>query len=72
MFVSHCEYLKGEECYQKALAIAKQIGDKRGETACYGNLGNVFMFQAEYAKAKEYHTKALSPSNEARDVEEEF
>ncbi|XP_022805634.1 tetratricopeptide repeat protein 28-like, partial [Stylophora pistillata] len=37
-----------------------QIGDKGGEAAAYGNLGNVLQSLDEYQKAKEYYEKALT------------
>ena len=37
----------------------KEIGDKEGEAADYGNLGTVFHSVGEYTKAEEYFQKAL-------------
>jgi len=42
------EYDKAAKYLQEALVIQKQIGDKQGEAAKYGNLGNVFQSQDEY------------------------
>ena len=60
MFYSLGEYKKAKEYYEKALAITMEIGDREGEGAAYGNLGNVFHSHSEYKKAKEYHEKALA------------
>ena len=46
------EYGKAEEYQRKALAIRKEIGDREGEAACYGNLGTVYHSLGEYAKAE--------------------
>ena len=59
MFHSLGEYVKAEEYLQKALVITKEIGDKQGEAADYGNLGTVFQSLGEYVKAEEYHQQAL-------------
>ena len=57
--------------YEKALAIAIEIGDRRGEGTTYGNLGNVFHSLGEYQNAKEYHEKALAITIEIGDRREE-
>ena len=51
-------YGKAEEYQTKALAIRKEIGDREGATACYGNLGTVFHSLGEYPKVEEYLTNA--------------
>ena len=60
-------YVKAEEYHQKALVIRKEIGDKKGEAADYGNLGTVFQSLGEYVKAEEYLQKALVISKEIGD-----
>ena len=52
---------------KKHLRISKEIGDRKSEGACYGNLGNVFDSLGEYVKAKEYYEKALAMSMEMGD-----
>ena len=47
------------EYLQKALAIIIEIGDRKEEGSCYGNLGTVFRLPGQYDKAKEYLQKAL-------------
>ncbi|MEO0098075.1 MAG: tetratricopeptide repeat protein, partial [candidate division WOR-3 bacterium] len=37
----------------------KEIGDRAGESACYGNLGNVYDSLGEFHKAIEDYEKAL-------------
>ena len=61
------EYAKAKEYYEKALAISMEIGDRRGEGICRGNLGNLLYSLGEYVKAKEYYEKALAISMEIGD-----
>lgn len=42
MFHSVGEYQKAKEYHEEALAISKEIGDKKGEGLQYGNLGIFF------------------------------
>ena len=64
MLESIGEYVKAEEYLQKALQIKREIGEKHGEAACYGSLGNAFQCLGEYVKAEEYFQKALQISRE--------
>ncbi|MCK5535155.1 tetratricopeptide repeat protein, partial [bacterium] len=47
------------EYYERALEIAKAIGNKQGESACYTNLGGVYGILGEYKRAIEYQERAL-------------
>ena len=67
MFQSLGEYVKAEEYLQNAIQIKREIGDKDGEAACYGNLGKVFQSLSEYVKAEEYLQKALQIHKEIGD-----
>ena len=69
MFQSFGEYQKAEEYHEKALVIATQIGDRKGEGTQYGNLGALFKSLGEYQKAKEYYEKALAIVTEIGDRE---
>jgi hypothetical protein len=40
---------------------------KRGEGIAYGNLGNAYGSQGDYAKAIEYHTQRLAIAKEVGD-----
>ncbi|CAH3141516.1 unnamed protein product, partial [Pocillopora meandrina] len=51
---------RAKEYNEKALAIAIEIGDRKGEGTSNGNLGNVFHSLCQYQKAKEYYEKALA------------
>ena len=59
MFKSLGEYDKAKEYLEKALVITTEIGDRKGEGACYATLSTVFPSLGEYDKAKEYIHKAL-------------
>ena len=67
MFQSLGEYDKSKEYLHKALVITTEIGDRKGEGACYANLGDVFQSLGEYDKAKEYLHKALVITTEIGD-----
>ena len=41
-----------------------EVGDKRDEAACYGNLGAVLQSLGSYAEAKEFHIRALAINRE--------
>ena len=59
MYESLGEYGKAETYQENALLIRKEIGDKQGEAACYGNLGGVYESLGEYGKAETYQKNAL-------------
>ena len=67
MVFSLGEYGKAQEYLEKAVAIRKEIGDIKGESADYGNLGSVFHSHGQYGKANEYLEKALAIKNEIGD-----
>ncbi|KAL9960280.1 hypothetical protein ACROYT_G033723 [Oculina patagonica] len=52
--------VKAKEYYEKALAIAIEIGDRELEAVIHVNLGTVFHSLGEYVMAEEYAEKALS------------
>jgi len=60
VFISLGEYGNARSYLEKALAISKETGDRKGEASCYGNLGNGFLSLGEYGKAQAYHEKALA------------
>ena len=53
------EYGKAQTYLENALVIRKEIGDKRGEATCYGNLGRVYQLLGEYGKAETCQENAL-------------
>ena len=71
MFQSLSNYAEAQEYHKKALAIRLQIGDRKGQSAEYGNLGTVFRVLGNYDEAQEYYEKALAISLEIRDREGE-
>ena len=58
---------KAIEYYEKALVIAREIGDRRGEGNTLGNLGNAYRNLGEVEKAIEYYEKALVIAQEIAD-----
>ena len=61
------KYVEAGKLYEKAISIMREIGDRKGEAAAYGNLGIVFKSLGEYDKAKEYLWKELAIAIEIRD-----
>ena len=61
------EVEKAIEYYKQALAISKEIGDRRGEGNRLGNLGLAFSHFGEVEKAIEYYEQALAISKEIDD-----
>ena len=53
------ETRKAIEYYEQALAIVREIGDRRGEGANHGNLGLAYATLGETRKAIKYHEQAL-------------
>ena len=53
------EYENPKKYTEKALAIRKEIGDRKEEAGHYVNLGILFYLRGDYKKAKEHEGKAL-------------
>ena len=53
------------------MKIAIEIGDRAGEGAAYGHLGNAYRSLGDHRKAIEYHEKDLKISIEIGDRPEE-
>ena len=60
LYYFQSKYKEAKELYIKALSIMIETGDRKGEAACYGNLGTVYLSLSEYAKAEEYLNNALA------------
>ncbi|MBU4372850.1 MAG: tetratricopeptide repeat protein, partial [Euryarchaeota archaeon] len=60
-------YKKAIKCYENALAIFQEIGDRRGEGANLGNLGTAYSDLGQVEKAIEYYEKALAIAQEIGD-----
>ena len=67
MFYFLCEYENAKEYTKKALAIRKEIGERKGEAAAYGKLATFFLSRDEHGKAKECTEKALAIRKEISD-----
>ena len=65
------ETRKAIEYHDQALAISREIGDRRGEGAGLGNLGLAYAGLGETRKAIEYHDQALAIAREIGDRQNE-
>ncbi|KPL79947.1 tetratricopeptide repeat protein [Herpetosiphon geysericola] len=52
------QFVDAKRCYEQALAIGKQLGDQRGQTVIFGQLGNLAFQQHQYAEATENYNAA--------------
>ena len=53
--------------YQQALEIAREIGDRRGEGNCLGNLGNAYADLGQVEQAIQHYQQALEIAREIGD-----
>ena len=53
------KYKEAKKLYKEALRIMIAIGNRQGQSACYGNLGNVYQYLGEHGKAETYLENAL-------------
>jgi tetratricopeptide (TPR) repeat protein len=60
-------FQKAIQYYQQALAIAREIGDRRGEGSQLGNLGNAWRYLGEVSRAIKYLEQALIQIRESGD-----
>ena len=72
MFQSLGQNDRAKEYLEKALTIRKQIGDKEGEAADYGNLAVLHQSVGEFLAAEDYSEIALSIARDIKDLEKEF
>ena len=70
VILSLSEYQKAKECQEKALTIARQLGDKKVQGMINRNLGTAFHSLGECQKAKHYQEKALAFAIEIGDTKE--
>ncbi len=64
---SNGEYDRAGEYHERALAIARRIGNKKGMSAALNSLGNVCCTRSEFDKALEYYDRSLSIDEEMGD-----
>ena len=55
------------DSYEQALAIAREIGDRRGEGADLGNLGNAYADLGQVERAIDSYEQALAIAREIGD-----
>ena len=58
---------KAIDQYQQALAISREIGDRRGEGADLGNLGLAYAALGQVDKAREYLAMSLAVFDKIKD-----
>ncbi|XP_078353016.1 tetratricopeptide repeat protein 28-like [Oculina patagonica] len=71
IYKSQNKYVQAKELYERAMTIARESGDKRGEEITNDGLGTMFESLGEYLKAKEHYEKALAIGMEIGDREGE-
>ena len=59
LYYLQSKYKESKMLYNEALSIMKEIRNRQGQSACYGNLGTVYENLGEYGKAKTYQENAL-------------
>ena len=64
--------MKAIACFEKALAIAVEIGHRKLVSSNYFSLGQVFQSRDDHDVAEEYLEKALSTSKHIGNAEVEF
>ena len=61
------DFRKAIEYHERHLKISKEVGDRAGEGAAYGNLGVAYRNLGDFQKAIEYHERDLKISTEVGD-----
>ena len=64
------DYFQAKDCFERALAIWKEIGNKREERKTLSLLGNLFKALEEYKQSKLLYERALVILGEAEDLNE--
>ncbi|MEJ2435789.1 MAG: tetratricopeptide repeat protein, partial [Pseudolabrys sp.] len=54
------QYALARACYERALTLTRQVGDRLGEARCLHSLGVIHFDIDEYRLALEYHRRALT------------
>ncbi|TAG87295.1 MULTISPECIES: CHAT domain-containing tetratricopeptide repeat protein [unclassified Microcoleus] len=61
------QFREALQSWEQALAIYREIGYRKGEASCLGNLGTVYYSLGQCDKAIEFHEQSLVISREIRD-----
>lgn len=59
---------RAEECYRRAIEVAREIGDRPSESSALGNVGFIAGLQGQFSKAREYLEQALAAARERGEV----
>ncbi|MBN1812529.1 MAG: tetratricopeptide repeat protein [Anaerolineae bacterium] len=54
------QYAPARACYERALALTRQVGDRLGEARCLHSLGVIYFDLEEYRPALEYFQQAMA------------
>jgi DNA-binding SARP family transcriptional activator/predicted ATPase len=65
------QYAPARVCYERALALTRQAGDRLGEARCLHSLGVIHFDLDEYRPALEYHRQALTIRRDLGDRQRE-
>ena len=60
VYDSQGRYEEALEKHEQSLSIAREIGNRAGETASLGNIGSVYYSQGRYEEALEKHEQSLN------------
>ena len=66
-YASLGQYAKAIELHEQALAIDKELGDRKGQRTTLKGLGNCYASLGQYAKAMELFEQALAIKEELGD-----
>ena len=61
------DYRRAIDHHEQSLAIAREIGDRRGEGAALGNLGSCYSSLGDYRRAIDHHEQSLAIAREIGD-----
>ncbi|WP_017721780.1 CHAT domain-containing protein [Kamptonema formosum] len=61
------KYREAWQSWQQALTLYREIGNRRGEAASLGNLGNAYDSLGQYTEAIQYHQQSLEIAREIGD-----
>jgi CHAT domain-containing protein/tetratricopeptide (TPR) repeat protein len=65
------QFEDSSSCWQQALILYRELGNRQGESQCLGNLGNIFHRLRNYEQAIKYHKQDLTVAREITDREGE-
>ena len=67
VYNSQKNFTESVSCFEKGLAIAKEVGDRTSEAKCYSGLGYAYLSQENFVLAVDYYKKTLLIAKEIGD-----